>query len=405
MIFRTTAFRLALAGAGTLVAAAVACSASNSDSGAGGSSAGGGGAGAGGSTSGGGTSGSGAGIGFGATGGGGAGGGGGIAGGCAKTSASAAPSAANVLILLDMSGSMSNVIPFPLGTRWSLTHEAFKGVIPSLPPELWMGLVYFGHPKDVPGCSLGGCCTRDFSNGGPDVPILPLDSGQKSTLTNWMNLALPDNNNNTPTHDALAGAYDILTKAKLDGSLYVLMLTDGAENCGGDSAKTIAEAGAAASGSPAVKTFVVGSPGSDNYRQTLSDIAKAGGTARTPTCTGNAGDACHYDLSTAGNFQTELTDALTKILGSVKVPCEYTIPDQDGGAFDPNLVNVNYSSGGQPAQPILQDTTKSCDQAAGWQYSPDGKKILLCGSTCSAVQSDPNAVIEIVFGCPTQKVK
>jgi hypothetical protein len=53
----------------------------------------------------------------------------------------------------------------------------------------------------------------------------------------------------------------------------------------------------------------------------------------------------------------------------------------------------------------VQDKSAGCqDGANGWQYSADGTKVLLCGSACDEVRSDPNAKVDIEFGCET-KVK
>ncbi len=338
----------------------------------------------------------------------GSGGSGGIpdGGACNAVTAAAKPAAANVLIVLDLSGSMSNVIPFPLGSRWQLTRNAFLQVLPGLPAGLRMGLVYFGHPTGTPGCTASdnGCCTRDSSNGGPDIPIQPLDTAQKTFITNWMNGTSPSNNNNTPTHDALQGAYDILTNSGLDGNDYALLITDGDENCGASASSTVKLAGDATSATPSIKTFVIGSPGSDGARQLLSDIAKAGQTPRTPTCDGSQGNTCHYDLSTASNFQTELQTALGSILGQTSLPCQFDIPSQDGGAFDENKVNVKYTNGAGSSADVLFDDGCQSASGQGWQYSTDKKQILLCQGICDVVKQDPNAKIDILFGCPTKPI-
>jgi hypothetical protein len=328
------------------------------------------------------------------------GGAGGSASGCNGVSATATKLDANVLVLLDMSGTMKDDVN---GTsKYAATLNAMSPVLAGLSSDLRMGLVYFGREN---GCPVSGCCVRNASNGGPDVPVKTLDQAHKNLLTMWASANGPSDNNSTPTGVALGGAYDILRKSGFDGTYYVLLITDGAENClGGLPSQAVKYSGDAASGSPPVKTFVVGSPGSDDFRATLSEIAKQGGTARTPACNGQQGSACHYDLTGSGNYQQELQTALNEILGGVSLPCTYAIPPQDGGAFDATQVNVSFTNG-SGTQTIPQDTTKACSEAAGWQYSTDQTQIILCGTACQMVQGDPSASINIVFGCPTQTIK
>lgn len=37
----------------------------------------------------------------------------------------------------------------------------------------------------------------------------------------------------------------------------------------------------------------------------------------------------------------------------------------------------------------------------GWQYSPDGKRIVLCGPACEKVKSDTTGSVAIQLGCLT----
>jgi hypothetical protein len=70
--------------------------------------------------------------------------------------------------------------------------------------------------------------------------------------------------------------------------------------------------------SAGIQTWVIGAPGSELARSTLSNMAVAGGTRRADDCTPGApqnptvGD-CHYDM-TIGDFQSTLATALDHIL-------------------------------------------------------------------------------------------
>jgi hypothetical protein len=89
-----------------------------------------------------------------------------------------------------------------------------------------------------------------------------------------------------------------------------------------------------------------------------------------------------------------------------KISCNYPVPDPGGGqTLDPNKVNVDYLPGGSPPeQPIYRvDTVTDCatGNSGGWYFDDNANPtaIILCPQTCSAVQADPNAKINVKFGC------
>lgn len=89
---------------------------------------------------------------------------------------------------------------------------------------------------------------------------------------------------------------------------------------------------------------------------------------------------------------------------ATRVACELTIPEPPAGEkLDPKKVNVTYTpgSGGTP-ETFSKDDSAPCEGGAnGWQYSEDGKKILLCGDACKKVQADLGGKVNVAFGCGT----
>jgi hypothetical protein len=227
--------------------------------------------------------------------------------------------------VLDLSGSMTIdlVAGDPSqGTRYTATREALVAALPES-AGLRVGLVYYGHPADVPGCTEAkkGCCTRDADNGGADITLQLMDATHKQTIVGFLDTHDGDALHQTPTQKALEGAYDILAASEFGGPRYVLLLTDGDESCGGEWAATHDAAALALLQNPAIKTFVVGSPGSEVARQGLSDLAAAGQTERVAGCDGSDGNTCHYDLSASGGaLADELKQAIERIVGSLS-PC------------------------------------------------------------------------------------
>jgi hypothetical protein len=86
------------------------------------------------------------------------------------------------------------------------------------------------------------------------------------------------------------------------------------------------------------------------------------------------------------------------------VPCEFEIPPPpDGGAFDQNKVNVEYSGGGMMGQRLGRaGSAAECAQVAGgWHYDDPAnpKRIILCPDTCKTVQAITDARVGILLGC------
>ncbi|MEZ4226605.1 MAG: hypothetical protein R3B13_37000 [Polyangiaceae bacterium] len=106
------------------------------------------------------------------------------------------------------------------------------------------------------------------------------------------------------------------------------------------------------------------------------------------------------------NWQPVFDQIKTAVVQGSKVSCDYTVPDPGGGqTLDPNKVNVDYLPGGNPpAQAIYRvDDLSKCKGggSGGWYFDNNAAptKILLCPATCTAVQSDANAKIDVKFGC------
>jgi hypothetical protein len=177
----------------------------------------------------------------------------------------------------------------------------------------------------------------------------------------------------------------------------VVLVTDGepqgpAPLCAGvnpeDPAVIANYAATVLSGSPSVRTFVVGLPGVNVA--VANQIAAAGGTGAAILAT---------DPS---RVEDGFRDALAVVRGKA-VPCDLALPPQVlSGEISHLFVNVLYSKGGVPPERTLfQDPT--CASGEGWRYDDPSMptKIFLCPNTCAEVQSDPQAKVEILLGCQT----
>lgn len=317
-------------------------------------------------------------------------------GGCTGTSASADVVPPIIMLVIDTSGSMNDGVGGGQ-TKWTATRGAMIGAVQAMPDTNYLGVLFY---PDTPG-AFGPCIETN-----PDFPVGPLTPNRRQTFEQTMNGQ--NCTGGTPTHDAFVAGADTLAGIN-QPNRYVVLITDGiptyARNCNGDGQTQISPQQAdamvndvAARSAAGIHTYIIGSPGSEAARNTLSRMASAGGTA-APGCSDNGPTYCHFDMTTSSNFTQALNDALAAISGAT-LSCTFTIPaPPNGQTLDPTKVNVTYTPSGGSGQTIGQDQTGTC--ASGWTYSPDGKQIILCGSTCDQVKADPTGKVDIVFGCGT----
>jgi hypothetical protein len=320
---------------------------------------------------------------------------------CVGQNAGAEASDAVLELVVDTSGSMDQDAPGVQGSKWQATRSALLDAVDAMPASTSVGIVFY---PDVPNDPDGACFDDDA-----DVAIRKLDargSAQRQQIQRAFQSQSP--NGGTPTHDAYRFAVSALEGSDATGSRFAVVITDGTPTyslgCVGtglvsdpvDPSPLVAEA--AASSARGVRTFVIGSPGSEGARQSLSRMAEAGGTA-TPGCSHTGPKYCHFDMTEEQNFATALAQALGQIAG-LALSCNYDVPAPPNGAtLDPTKVNVLFQPAGGEREVILQSATGRCSD--GWQYSQDQSQIELCGATCDRVR-ESNGSLTLQFGCSTQ---
>lgn len=341
----------------------------------------------------------------------GAGGGGGVVDGqaCAKETKTGRRSPANMLFVVDRSGSM-NCLPTEdeatnptciasgkPGSKWNVTKDALNiafGTLAMQNPDNSGGIVMF------PVAGAGDCGVKVQ----PDVALARLDSAQVNGLTAF--LGTVDPGGSTPIAGSAASAYThMATQVPRDGNEFIVFLTDGAETCRTQEISTLLDQNVPTAASVGIRTFVIGVPGSEQGRRLLSQMAVAGGTAKNggacqhdPTQSTDApsvGD-CHFDMTQSSNLAADLTAALEAISGTV-LSCEFDVPvPTPPETADPDKVNVELNGASIAPSPSLP-----CEGGAnGWQYNAAKTKILLCGQACTDAKQ-PNATVDIILGCPT----
>ena len=198
-------------------------------------------------------------------------------------------------------------------------------------------------------------------------------------------------------------------EARLLGNKFVVLITDGEDNC--DAAKLpLLQTEIPKATGVNIRTFVIGAPGSEQARSLLSQMAWLGGTAQSPTCdhAGTSPDKgdCHFDMTTTQDFGKDLAAALQAISGRA-LTCEFDVPQAAGGArVDYRRLNVRITRSDGSVVEVLQDPNRDCTAGAqGWQYAQGNTKIVLCGSICDEIKADAKAKVEIVLGCQTMSIR
>lgn len=337
---------------------------------------------------------------------------------CAANSMKATRTPANILFLIDRSGSM-NCNPPPLTdstqceqwpkradasqpSKWEVTTSALTTALTGLAqttPLPAVGIMYF---------NIGDLCGYPDN---PAVPVEALSQPQVNALTLSLGATYPLGATPIVGTVMRAYAYYYDNPTLFVGNRFVVLLTDGGDTCDPDSKQFLVGKAAEAT-AVGIRTFVLGAPGSEPYRAFLSQLAHAGGTASSPTCdaTGaqpTVGD-CHMDMTLPNmDFAAELQKNLAAISANA-LSCELDVPDPpDGGTIDFGKVNVVYTSSETGDSTTLPyDNQHPCGDASntGWQYADNNTKIVLCGHACDLIKSDPQAEVSVTLGCQTQEV-
>ncbi|MEO8181233.1 MAG: vWA domain-containing protein [Deltaproteobacteria bacterium] len=321
---------------------------------------------------------------------------------CAGQEAGTELAPAIVELLVDTSLSMDENAPGSRRSKWLETRQVMLEGIELMPGTTSVGVVFY------PDVEAGADPCFDSQ---ADVSIQSLggmSSTQRSEIRDAFGRESP--RGSTPTHDAYRYALQQLAAATLPGQRFLVLVTDGvptyALGCEGsgnqqdpaDPTPLIPEAASALGRS--IKTFVIGSPGSEGARRSLSQMAEAGGTAK-PGCSHNGPNYCHFDMTQQPDFTVALRDALASITG-LALSCSYDLPPPPSGStLDANKVNVLFTPEGGAREVLLRSGGSGCSD--GWQYSPNGRQVLLCGDTCDRVKSSSGRV-SLQFGCSTQVI-
>jgi hypothetical protein len=293
------------------------------------------------------------------------------------------PRQADVLILLDRSGSMDTALGS--GTRYEEVADLLTDIV-----QTYAAHVRFGY-QEMPGrqgCEaqlVGGCCASP--------PLVGVSADSAPAVTAAVASALPMDGN-TPTAGALQAALDYY-KTLADGidNRFVLLATDGAPNCtlsgavsnGDASGAACTDALAAVNAMVALGVRVivlgVGPAVTDDPSEggaCLDALAHAGGAAASP------GSPGFYAASDPQSLQM----AIEQLFGGLTRPsCSVSFVDKVN-----DIATIEVFLDGKR---IPQSSSN------GWQIDsfthPRG--VIITGTYCDQIQSFQVTAIEARFSC------
>ena len=280
------------------------------------------------------------------------------------------PKPAEILIVLDRSGSMQDP---PDGattpdSKWSLVVPSVNQVVTDTNATVFWGLKTFPEGS-------GNECAASSVTSRIDVNIAATNA---SAVTSAVNNTTPQGDG-TPTAAAVNAAVAYLKTVNDNNPKYILLATDGEPSCpDSTTGRTQAVQAVQAAATAGFHTFVLGvSTNKTTATTVLNQLAMAGLEARNdpnPLAT-------RYYLA---NTKAEIVDQLKQITGVV-ASCTF-----DLGSAPPVPDNIAVKVAGMKAP---QDPNN------GWSYtSPDNTQLTVHGSWCDQIKASTDAV-QIIFAC------
>jgi hypothetical protein len=331
---------------------------------------------------------------------------------CAAWQVEPEPMGASLFFVVDASGSMDKTANNTNGVdKWTATRDAIAAAIEQMPDGSQVGLL--GYPN----MTVGADCVNEDALYEPQL----LGEDREGLLEA---LYAIDTQMCTPTYDAYHMAIEHFNAIDTQGQKYILLMTDGqptvSSGCYPGTGSCIEDDGLvgleqevldiiqAAREDDGIKTFVLGSPGSELHAFTgldnrwwLSEAAELGGTSLGGNCSHDQEPYCHFDMTEGveADFAEGLSQAMNQIIGQV-AQCDYTIPPpEDDQLVDLTAIHLVLLAGGEEYIEIYQSATSECTH--GWYLDQDGAEpmVKLCSATCEVVRADPRMELQWLFGC------
>lgn len=135
--------------------------------------------------------------------------------------------------------------------------------------------------------------------------------------------------------------------------------------------------------------------------------------AKVCSANGNTGETSGVEyqklsIATGGTrfptCDTDYAPVFAKIAATLTpLACEFDLTATTRGTLDPSSarVSIDPGTGAQPTA-VPRDDSKPCDAGAdGFQLEQNNTRIVLCGSACAKIRTDPRSKVNIHVGCLT----
>jgi hypothetical protein len=322
----------------------------------------------------------------------------------------------NVMLVLDKSGSMvSNTWDAddnpgtPEERRWKSLHDTVDFVVSAFDGEINFGANLFPSEQASNSLSEAACPVRN----NVEVPVEPMNAANILAGIPGPNSDGADIQGATPATEGVSVALAHLKTLDPSVDRFMILITDGAANCGADADTSQCPPGgvmegcglmeeydenlddvvAAAFTDDEVPTYVIGidivdalqgdgpydgQPSANTFVR-LNEVAEAGGRPRM-------GNEKFYNTQN----EIELMDALEDIAGQV-VSCTVPLGEEPD---HPNFLDIEIGG-------MTFERVDDCATEDGWVYvMPDGPydTIELCGAACEALATAGE--LDATFGCP-----
>lgn len=312
--------------------------------------------------------------------------------GCSGYAVTLTQQRAQVLVVLDRSGSMEE------GGKWGAIVQGLSTVFDEASDALGVGLLRFPEGSPSSCSTFDVMCQTNFEctdiKEVPNVPVAAL-AQTRGPLKALLTTTIP--NGGTPTRWALHQAYTYLSGVQVPGDRYVLLVTDGVpsfttgnlqQDCGTE-ADLMKEASTAYQQSPSVRTLAIGVPGSEGAQSILSGVAQNGGGCRPGGSPQT--QSCHYQLGTA-NLAASLATIGAQVLAPLH--CRFRLDSPFSLPPDDFTVLFRLTVDGSPVL-VPQGGPD------GWSFvAEDPQTVQLSGSACALVNGGTTAQAQLEANCP-----
>lgn len=330
-------------------------------------------------------------------------------------------------LVVDVSSSMNNTAQGTNRSKWEVTRDALVEAVcgvtgPGLSANTAVGLMFYPNMRNDIVSTTPTTADVCLNTGG----ITPMDTlgntdpgTHRTLLRDRLTQAILGRG--TPTADVMNYVYNTIlpdpAQQAFPGDTYVLLITDGMptlyqgcynpsgtlSNLPGDEIVTLVDQAYGRG----YKTFIIGSPGSEEGVGWLSKAAFLGGTGKLG-CNpdSNSGPFCHMDMTKSTDFSQALRDGLAQVVQAVS-GCKFDVPTESADGtqkVDPNAISPIVKFGDGNAELVGRDNKNGESCTEGFRLL-SATQLELCQNTCSRFMADSKATLQLIFGCAEDAFK